>query len=1304
MSISAQACEITRATTSTASPSAEVGTYSEQLRDLDIVTPEIEDSLATLANMDPTFKVRPEIETQAVRLVLANRKVEESCNPSFTLLPPVEQRAAGLVEASKVLGHDLSLYDNLIMGGRLHLLYELRHAPTSVLEYVTTLERRLNPTVKAFMRSHSYRLDSLVRKYNWINYRYDFGSANTLTGIYLLKPHIDLYIAETPALMYLRVSVQIYARDGIAAVESCFDDLAMARYIPATPTLLNAGTKKPQMSSCFLLSVDDSLQSMYGTNYNMAMLSAANGGLGIDVSEIRHSEIDEVGRSSGVVPLLCVYDKTLAHVDQGGGKRKGAASTFMRPHHIDICEYISLVDPVGDPNARAHGLNPAIWTSWLFWERVRNDGDWTLFCPAKVPQLKRVYGRNFEKLYVEAEANPEVARGYRRTLKARSLKDQITRMMRIAGRPFIMSGDSCNFKSPHKHLGYIRSSNLCVTGSTPLLTSQGYVAIGDYVGKEVLVWNGSNWSATTVELTGDGYPRPILSVYFSDGSRLDCTHNHEFLVLTGDVELEEGEIPETTTTGGQKSLLSGTRRVMAVDLQVGTELYDCQLPVVDVEVESTFPHPYTHAVYCIMGRELLVEDEAEIPPEESTTEEDTRTLYETRVVRCIELSGSRAHIRHHLELEGSNLPSDLPPIDSIPLRQPRTTRLEWLGGLLDAGGHVGTNGSVILHSVRRDFLMGVRLLCNTLGVRADIEEAEMDHSLTLYGRDVIRLISMGMPVRVLPFTYTDFASPPPLTVRAVVNHGICERTFCVKESENHAAVFNGILTGQCLEIIEYTDESTINVCNLCSISMPSVARDTYDEPPTSLPEAISRVDFDELSRLARTCVRNLNRVIDNNYYPLMNGDAKGSSSIDRTNKSHRAIGLGVQGLAELFHRIDVPYVSEWASKLDEMIFAAIYYNSLASSVQLAITEGICDIFAGSPYSEGHLQFDLWSQEHELRWGRHGHSPSKMRRYEDTLPLPASSWGQKSVVLHDTNGIEIDEIQPNWDDLRRCVVRYGLHNSLLTTQMPTASTSRLLRNSEATEAHIRNIYSAKVISGNFAFVNAWMVRDLESIGLWNCQVKDYIVANDGVLTGLGTRIRERPNEYPGLQEIATRHAERLQHLETKYRTMWEVPQREVLIRAANRGKYLDQSQSMSLFMVDATNEKLTAALLMGDSLSLKTGCYYVRTQSARGAGQLTTQGATSRATEEGATSRTTMEKREGQYAGPGPLVTPLLAKVATYPVVPPLGKSLTGEMGRSEKLQLIARRNETAEMRRVREMAGRVGTNTCDGDICTSCSG
>ncbi len=296
----------------------------------------------------------------------------------------------------------------------------------------------------------------------YINYQrdnnYDYFGFKTLERSYLLRMHGE--ISERPQQMLMRVAVGIHKENIPRALET-YDLMSEGWFTHATPTLFNSGTPMPQMSSCFLLTMqDDSLHGIYDTLKQCAMISKSAGGIGISVHHIRSkgSYIKGTnGTSNGLVPMLRVFNDTARYVDQGGGKRKGSIAVYLEPWHPDIFEFLDLRKNHGKEEMRARDLFYALWTPDLFMERVEADVDWSLFCPNECPGLQDVHGDEFRALYAKYESEGKA----RRTIRARELWDHVVQSQIETGTPYMLYKDAANAKSNQKNLGTIRSSNLC---------------------------------------------------------------------------------------------------------------------------------------------------------------------------------------------------------------------------------------------------------------------------------------------------------------------------------------------------------------------------------------------------------------------------------------------------------------------------------------------------------------------------------------------------------------------------------------------------------------------------------------------------------------------------------------------------------------------------------------------------------------------------------------------------------------------------------------------------------------------------
>jgi ribonucleoside-diphosphate reductase alpha chain len=310
--------------------------------------------------------------------------------------------------------------------------------------------------VYKIIQDNADKLDSTII-YNR-DFGYDFFGFKTLERSYLLK--INGEIVERPQHMLMRVSVGIHKDDLDAAIET-YELMSKRYFTHATPTLFNAGTPKPQMSSCFLLQMqDDSIEGIYDTLRQTAKISQSAGGIGLSIHNVRATGSyirGTNGTSNGIVPMLRVYNDTARYVDQGGGKRKGSFAVYLEPWHADVFQFLDLKKNHGKEEMRARDLFFAMWIPDLFMKRVEENGEWTLMCPNECPHLFDTYGDEFEKLYTSYE---KVGKG-RKTIKARELWEKILEAQIETGNPYMLYKDAVNRKSNHKNLGTIRSSNLC---------------------------------------------------------------------------------------------------------------------------------------------------------------------------------------------------------------------------------------------------------------------------------------------------------------------------------------------------------------------------------------------------------------------------------------------------------------------------------------------------------------------------------------------------------------------------------------------------------------------------------------------------------------------------------------------------------------------------------------------------------------------------------------------------------------------------------------------------------------------------
>lgn len=883
------------------------------------------------------------------------------------------------------LARDLSTYDNMLAAGRL-LLFDINRACGSISDYVALMSHRLNRKTQEFMLAHAAEIDADIEANMFDDYAcHDAFSASTVIKSYMLRPAVFEEPWETPQQMYFRVAIQTYGHLGWDRVLKCKHTMARGYYTGASPVLFNSGTTRSQLASCFLIQIGDDIESILKVGvYVTSVISAANGGIGMDVSNLRHSQIGHEGMASGPVTACRIYDKSIKWADQIGS-RNGACTVFNRLHNFDIGPFVRATDNYGDHKERFATINTCIWTTLYFFEKVKRGEPWYVFCPAKAPILNQVYGYEYEVAYeatvVEAlkrkavyervrqerdelknrlltAPTPELRAVYKAKIqelvmarkhqiefdvfeKAGDLLALIVKNQVGASTPYVMHGDACNWKNNQKHLGPISSSNLCVAGETPILTREGYIPIVELVGKEVEIWNGDAWSTVIPRQTSER--AKLVYVVLDNGLWVTCTPQHKF--LTGYAEPK------------------GATRVEAQNLKPGTVLVECDFPV--------------------------------IPGVQRLSPETARAL-------GLELG------THHI-----------PHGDSVEVR------LSWFGGLIDSDCTVigvDIETYVQIRSSSQEFIHSLQLMLQTLGVRSKSKKTVESQVMTLPGnytytidpvwtlylgtRQVSKLVELGLKSPKLEGLELKVCSQIIFErVVGVYDSGREEPTYCFTEPLNHAGVFNGVLTGNCLEIIEYTHpgqpekpakpaifdqpavefqpaiDPVIASCNLGSHNVgrhvkgrvdtssgyfhgedlkfePSKTKEdlealealkrivipyTPEAFKTKMREIIVAYDWETFAQKAREMVDDIDERISSGSYPLDRlADEETlleAGPIRRTNLEMRPLAIGVSGFADALMMMDIAYVSLEADFFNRVFFACKYFNELCQTIARAAQFG-----------------------------------------------------------------------------------------------------------------------------------------------------------------------------------------------------------------------------------------------------------------------------------------------------------------------------------------------------------------------------
>ena len=1057
------------------------------------------------------------------------------------------------------------------------------------------------------------------------DYLIDYFGFKTLERAYLFK--VNDVVVERPQHMWLRVAIGIHG-DNMLAVKETYDLMSQKYFTHATPTLFNAGTPRPQLSSCYLIAMEeDSIDGIYNTLKDCAKISKWAGGIGLHIHNIRAKGTHirgTNGKSNGIVPMLRVFNNTAKYVDQGGGRRNGSFAIYLETWHADIEDFLDMRKNHGDEELRARDLFYALWVSDLFMERVKENGKWSLFCPHECPGLADVYGDNFKELYMKYETSGKSSK----IVNARDLWFKVLDAQMETGTPYLLYKDAANNKSNQKNIGTIKSSNLCVAPETQILTDTGYYEIQSLNNQSVNVWNGEEFSKVTIHKTGEN--QELIDIYTSDGCKLSCTKYHKFYI-------------QTKYKSSKSKTNNNILVVEAQNLKEGDKIIKCEFPIIDNEKEMKYA--YTHGFFCGDGtynnnveseqqhrcnfkslvghsyckRHIDFENEKNI--NEIQTETTNYTCNATSYLKkpTVSLYGEKIDLLKHLNYRSCGevdnklnklnvqLPLDIEEKFTVPQNYSLKTKLEWFSGLCDADGTISKNGDnqqLQVSSIEEEFLLSVKFMLQTCGINPKVTKMcgeskkllpDSNRNLKLYdcksvyrllvtSNDLQKIVKLGFePKRLKINEHTPNRNANQfIKIVSVSDKGRIDDTYCFNEPKKHSGIFNGIITSQCTEILEYSDDKETAVCNLASIALPAFVNEETKE-----------FNYDQLHKVAKVVTGNLNRIIDINFYP--------TPKTKRSNLLHRPIGIGVQGLADTFIMMDIPFHSEQAKEVNKLIFETIYHAALERSNEIAISRkevvthiyskltetdlnniktefnpeddvtnylktqdasnpknhrviaaelikfkddklaGSYSSFVGSPASQGNLQFDLW-----------GVTPSN--RYD-------------------------------WDSLKELIKEYGLRNSLLIAPMPTASTSQILGYNECFEPLTSNLYTRRTLAGEFVVANKYLMKDLISLGLWNEKIKNNIIANKGSVQQLSV-----------LPE----------HIRNKYKIVWEMPMKHLIDMAADRGAFICQSQSLNLWLEDPNYNTLTSMHFYSWKMGLKTGIYYLRRKAKHQAQQFTVE--------------------------------------------------------------------------------------------------
>jgi ribonucleotide reductase alpha subunit len=1032
-------------------------------------------------------------------------------------------------------------------------------APDTYLEAVTLMWDHTNPTTKKHTPIISSRVRDFVAdnsgKLKWEEWfldpheyadRMQFIGMCTLCENYPLRTW-DKHLLENINYMYLRIAIAVNAGKGTDdEIREHFELMSSGRVSHASPTMFYAGTPVEQYNSCFLLQIkEDSIEGIYEALKYVAVISRDAGGVGLTVSNIRAagSPIRGLHPSDGIVPMLRQFNETAKYVDQGKTKRPGAFAVYLDVWHADLEDFLMLLQKGGDESRRTDKLHIALWSNDLFMRRVREKGKWSLMCPLQCPGLTEVHGKAFEELYCRYESEHK----YVRQVDAEDVKLWIATSMCENGEPYMLQKDHACHGSNQQHLGTLKLSNLCVVGSTMLTTSKGPIQIGSFVPDSFQRTEMVKWYENTVDQVKTAESKVSEAGEFATAEEkqnvehlrqlLSKLRSPEELKEHDDVEVWDGQewvtveprlIGEDTpvmTIGTDFGALlnvshnhtfileDGVTRVKARDLRLGQRLV--QTPPVlfsgtDVDTTQRLTCPGAYLTGVLTAYALKTYGKK--------LSNNVGATYKVELIKIAKKGMEDTKLPQLLEYVGydqAKAEEQYPDIDHDEI------------AVVNIPRNMHSIGVPVLAVTeeRRAWVQGFVELLGGAMAQASGPLERMQGVMRMFcsvGEDVRLVIDPADNSWSLRKRHPD-ETPAVMTM---IDAGRLEKTYCFT-NKRHAAVFGGQLTGQCTEILEFVSPDEIACCTLCSFALTAYWN-------------VERAEFewDMFEQDVIKQVKFMNRVIDTSFYAL--------EEMRRSNMRHRPLAIGVQGLATLFAMAGMSWEettpdgrvvpNRRTRVFHSRIFELLYQAALIGSHKVA--KARCapyGTFAGSPVSQGKLRFDLFP------------------KHDDDVPL----------------------FYKNWDLLKhRIATQGGLANSLLVGPMPTATTAKILNNSEGVDPLLANCFVQSGLAGHFLWTNPHLVKDCKNRGLWNEKLRDAIELSQGSVQGL----------VPA-------------DMENIYKTHSEISKKVLIRFQADRQRFIDQGQSVNMRYASPNVESVWRSLDYSWELGNPNGVYYTRSNAS-----------------------------------------------------------------------------------------------------------
>ncbi len=971
---------------------------------------------------------------------------------------------------------------------------------------------------------------------------------------------------ELPQVFFMRVAMglAIHEVEREERAIEFYNLLSSFDFMSSTPTLFNSGTLRPQLSSCYLTTVPDDLDGIYNAIKDNALLSKYAGGLGNDWSRVRGMSAHikgTNGKSQGVVPFLKVANDTAVAVNQGG-KRKGAVCAYLETWHIDIEDFLELRKNTGDERRRTHDMNTANWIPDLFMKRVAAEAEWTLFSPDDAPDLHELTGKAFEKRYTEYEA--KAARGeikLHRKISAMQLWRKMLGMLFETGHPWITFKDPCNVRYSNQHAGIVHSSNLCTEialhttdaeiavcfpAGTQILTRDGQRPIEDCDGREVFVPFSENLQQQTrflparLVLQGEKF---VYELTTKNGLVVEATEDHPFLVQ----HPVDHDKPKSYQWKKLKELKAGD----FIASPLTESLYN------DVGQQDK---DFTAAGWMLGDGWMSTSYGVCFGPHEQYAQNFVLPIL------------NRWH--QHSEL-GHNTPNSHAP---TPYTQPNgvvnwhTQRADFIRYVQERFGFKSATGS---HKRVGEPIWQAKpeQIASFLSGLFSADGCVMQDTRRNKGGITVSLASASL----------DLLRDVQLLLKPFGIHGrirggeVCGREGRWQgqlEVKNGASILNFAhsigfsLSPHKHELLttylaKLTAKSALQHSAVVSI-VPKGVKPVYDLAlaedhnfianglvvhncnlgSVNLPQHVvnGELDITKLEHTVTTAMRMLDNVIDYNYYSV--------PQARKSNLRHRPVGLGIMGFQDALYKMNLAYASAEAVEFADKSMEMVSYFAIRASSDLAAERGKYHTYHGSLWSKGILPID-------------------------SLELMGEERGEYFIVDH-TQHLD-------WDSLRQVVKKQGMRNSNVMAIAPTATISNICGVSQSIEPTYQNLFVKSNLSGEFTVINPYLVEDLKALDLW-----DEVMIND---------LKYFDGSVQPIERVPD-------HLKAKYATAFEIDARWLVEAASRRQKWIDQGQSLNLYMQEPNGQKLDNLYKLAWVRGLKT-TYYLRTLGATGAEKTST---------------------------------------------------------------------------------------------------